>query len=79
MAAVSRRLPAFRPMHALDPALGSGGMKVSAKLFVLFPAKISYAGGQSADSMVQRNAARHPEHLPGRVEGGQHLSIARDS
>jgi len=36
-------------MHALVPALGSGGMKVSAKPFVLFPAKISYAGGQGAE------------------------------
>ncbi|SDE16622.1 hypothetical protein SAMN04488024_1131 [Pedobacter soli] len=54
MAAVSRRLSTPWPMHALVPALGSGGMKVSAKLFVLFPAKISYAGGQGADSMVQK-------------------------
>jgi len=50
MAAVSMRLPALIPAHALDPALGREGMKGSAKLFVLFPAKISYAGGQGADS-----------------------------
>ena len=46
MAAVSRRFATLRPIHALAPALGSRGMKVSAKLFVLFPAKISYAGGR---------------------------------
>ncbi|KIA88387.1 hypothetical protein OC25_26145 [Pedobacter kyungheensis] len=75
MAAVSRRLPALRPIHALDPALGSGGMKVSAKLFVLFPAKISYTGGQGADSMVQRNPARHAEHLPSCAEWGGSASL----
>ncbi|SDD52342.1 hypothetical protein SAMN04488024_106118 [Pedobacter soli] len=53
MAAVSMRLPALSPVHALGPALSSGGMKGSAKFFVLFPAKISYAGGQGADLMVQ--------------------------
>jgi len=63
MAAVPRRLPTPCPIHALVPALGSGGMNGSAELFVLFPAKISYAGGQGADSRVQRfyTLACHPE------------------
>ena len=43
-------------MHALVPALGSGGMKVSANLFVLFPAKISYAGEQGAEDPPVRHA-----------------------
>ena len=83
MAAVPRRLPMPCPVHALGPALGSGGMKVGAKFFVLFPAKISYAGGQGADSRGQKipgaeNPTRHAEHLPGQVERVvQHLFIAR--
>ena len=53
MAAVSRRLPAVRPTNALAPALGSDSMKDSAKLFVLFPAKISYAGWQGAENPLR--------------------------
>ena len=37
------------PTHALAPALDSEGMKSSAQFFVLFPAKISYAGGQGVE------------------------------
>ena len=51
MAAVSMRLPMLRPEHALNPALSGGGMKGRVKLFVLFPAKISYAGGQGAEPL----------------------------
>ncbi|SDD48898.1 hypothetical protein SAMN04488024_1063 [Pedobacter soli] len=81
MAAVPRRLPMPSPVHALGPALGSGGMKVGAKFFVLFPAKISYAGGQDADSRVQKTpsarspSCRHAEHLPGQVERGGSASL----
>jgi len=48
-------------------------MKGSAKFFVLFPAKISYAGGQGADSKVQKIPVRHA--VP--IHRDQHLSIAR--
>ncbi|KIA88178.1 hypothetical protein OC25_26405 [Pedobacter kyungheensis] len=46
-----------------------------AKVSTASPAIISYAGGQGADSMVQRNLARHAEHLPGCAEWGGSASL----
>ena len=71
MAAVSMHLATLWPTHALVPALGCGVMKDSAKFFVFFPAKISYAGGQGAEVWRLKVVTLS---LP--IHRDQHLSFA---
>jgi len=68
------RWPLLIPTHALAPALDSEGMTGSAKFFVLFSAKISYAGMQGAEDLLASCSS-----LAVMLNLFQHLFIARVS